>query len=220
MHAEILEVALGYHDAQGVGDAAYAELDGGAVAEVGYDVGGDGLVNLGGLAAGQLDGRAVLALDHHVNLGDMHALLLAAHGVRQALEDLDYDDIRVVYVDARVAGGDGEVEVTVLVHGRRADEGDVDVQEVVVEPAQVAVEHGLVIAQPAVSQLAVVAGEMPAVVGEMLLLRVALDGGHGAVAEHTADLYVCELVAPGAPAPRRRASGKRRRYRIPPSPRS
>ena len=36
--------------------------------------------HLAGRAAGQLDGRAVLALDYHVHLGDVYALLLAAQG--------------------------------------------------------------------------------------------------------------------------------------------
>ena len=143
MHTEVLEVALGYHRAQGVGHAAYAELYRRAVAEVGDDVRGYLRVHLARRAAGQLDGRAVLALDHQVDLGDVHALLLAAHGAGQTLEHLYDHDVRVVYVRAGVARGDGEVEVAVLVHRRGADEGHVYVQEGVVEPAQVAVEHGL-----------------------------------------------------------------------------
>ena len=190
MHAEVLEVGLGYHHAQGVGHAAYAELDGGPVAEVGDDVRCDALVHLAGRAAGQLDGRAVLALDYHVHLGDVYALLLAAQGAGQLFQDLDDDDVRVFDVCAGVARADGEVEVAVLVHGRRAYEGDVYVQEIVIVPAQVAVEHGLVVAQAPVRQLALVAGEVPGAVGEMLLLRVVLHNGDGAVAEHAADLHV------------------------------
>ena len=196
MHAEVLEVALGYHHAQRVGHAAYAELYRRAVADVGYDVRGYLRVHLAGGAAGQLDGRAVLALDDHVDLGDVDALLLAAVDAGQALEHLYHDDVGVVYVRPRVAGGDGEVEVAVLVHGRGADEGDVYVQEVVVVPAQVAVQHGLVVAQAAVGELALVAREMPGVIGEVLLLRVGFDGADGAVAEHPAYFDVRELLAP------------------------
>lgn len=93
-----------------------------------------------------LDGRAVLALDHHVHLGNVHALLLPAAGVGQPLQHLNDHDIRVLDVHPRVTRRDRQIEIPVFVHGRGPYEGHVYVQEIVIVPAQVAVQHGLIVA--------------------------------------------------------------------------
>ena len=196
VHAQVLEVALRQDGAQGVGRAAYAELERRAVDDVGQDVVGDGDV----LRRGRLvpDGGHLVRvpLDYHVDVGDMDALVISAVDLGQVRVNLQNYLVRAAYHVQTRARGDGEVEVAVPVHGRGADEGDVDVQELPVIPGEVAEYHRREVREALVHELAVVARGVPAVICEMLARGVALYDLDGAVHYLRADIDVKELVAP------------------------
>ena len=188
VHTEVFQVALREDAAQGVGSAAYAELERGAVDYIGQDVVGDGYV----LGAGSLGGHGrhlvVVPLDHHRDVGDVDTLVVRAVDARQVRVYLQDYLVRAAYHVQAGAGADGEVEVAVLVHRRGADEGHVDVQELAVIPGEVAEYHGGEVGSTLVHELAVVAGGVPGVVAEVLARRVALNGLYGAV--HYLPAYV------------------------------
>lgn len=164
------------------------------------EVGDDVLRDLDVLGRGLLglDGgrRAVLALDDHGDVGDVDGLVVCAVDLRQLVVDLDDYGVRAAYHVQRRAGGEGEVEIAVLVHRRGADIGHVDVQEFSMIPGQVAEDHGGEVGLTLVEQLALVAGAVPGVVAEVLAAGVALGDLDGAVHDLAAELDVKELVAP------------------------
>ena len=136
----------------------------------------------------------MLALDDHGDVGDVYALVVGAVDLGQRVVDLDDDGVRAAYHVERRACGEGEVEVAVLVHRRRADVGDVDVQEFFVVPGEIAEDHGGEVGPALVEQLALVAGAVPGVVAEVLARRVTFHDLNGAVHYLAAELDVEQLV--------------------------
>ena len=86
MYAQIFQIALGNHGADGVGHAADAKLQAGAVGDAVHHQAGNSLVNFGGgTAAAQLVDRRVVTLDNAVNLGNVQAVVVAAQADRHVL---------------------------------------------------------------------------------------------------------------------------------------
>ena len=134
------------------------------------------------------------ALHDHIHVTDVDALVQTAIDPGQVLVDLQDHDIRLVQCGAGGGGGGGEVEVAVLIHGGDAHHGHVHCQELGVVPAQIAEHHGVEVAQPLVTELALVAGHMPAVVDKVLTGRVALYHLNRFKDQITADLHVPQLL--------------------------
>ena len=192
--AQVAQVALGDHLTHGVGQRADTQLEGRAVGHVLHHVFGDlhlRLVGGGRVDAGQ---RAVRAFHDHVHVADVDALVQAAVDPGQVLVDLQDDDVRLVQGGAGGGRCAGKVEIAVLVHRGHGHHGHVDGEELAVIPAQVAEHHWVEIAQATVAELALVAGHMPAVVDEVLALRVTLHHLDGLEDQVTADLDLAQLV--------------------------
>ena len=137
---------------------------------------GDGDVLRRRGAGGHLRGGAVAALHHHRHIGDVYALVPRAVDLGQMAVDLDDDGPAAAGDVQRGAGGDGEVEVAVLVHGRGLHEGHVAGDVLAVIPGEVAEYHGGEEALATVQQLALIGRAVPGVVGEVLAGGVALHG--------------------------------------------
>ena len=81
-----------------------------------------------------------------------------------------------------------------LVHGRRGQHADVDVQRLAIVPRLVAIEQRDVVDEPLIAQAPVEAAEVPAHEGERLVLRVRRHHGERAQRQHPADLDVAKLA--------------------------
>ena len=197
MHAEVLQVGLGDHLAQRVGHGADAELQRGTVGDEFQDEPGDRLLSRRDGKIRHFRQRAVLPFHDHVHIRNADALAVAAGDFGQVLVHLDDDHIRLVQdrlCDARSAG---QVEKSMLIHGRSADHGDVDRQKVTVIRRQVAEDHGDEVAEASVAQGPLVTGAVPAVVDEVLAQRVTFHGLDRLEDEVASDLNVRQLVPAG-----------------------
>ena len=194
MDAQILQVALGDHLPHGVGQRADAQLQGGAIRHVLHDELCDLHLRLGGRRRLHVGQRAMVALHDHVHITDVDALVQAAVYPRQILIHLKNDNIRLVQHRASRSIADGEIEISVLIHGRHAHNGHVHSEELRIIPAQITKHHGDKVAQPPVAELALIAGQMPAVVYKVLPCGVVfhhLDGLEDQVSPH---LHAPQLV--------------------------
>ena len=137
----------------------------------------------------------MLALDDIIDVGNVDALVKSAQDARQMLVDLQDDDVRPVKYPLGRAGAAGQIEVPVLIHGSHAHHGHVHGEKMPVIGDDIPEDHGNVIAQPAVAELPLVRGTVPAVVHEMLPRGIALHDADGAEAEIAADLDIGQLIA-------------------------
>ena len=194
VHAQILHVGLGQHGADDVRHRADAELQRRPAFDVRDQVVGDGRVLRGGGQDRELRQGRMLALNDTVDLGDVDALVKAAVDARQALVDLEDDDVGLFQNAAGHARAAGEVEVAVLVHGGDGRHPHVEVQKRLVIPDEVAEDHRREGAQPPVAELALVGGQVPARVVEVLPRRVALHREQRAEHQVAADLDAVQLI--------------------------
>ena len=165
MHAQVLQIALGDHLADGVGHRANAQLQAGAVGDLGHHQVGDGHIHLGGLAgaAQGLHGR-ILALHDHVYLADMDAVLKAAQADGHVLVDLHNDGLGAVADGLQVGAAGAEVEVTVFVHGSHLEHGHIQgLDAVAVIAGQLGIAQGDIIGEALLDGFPLNAGHMPGV---------------------------------------------------------
>ena len=175
MHPEVAQVGGGDQFADGVGHGADAELQAGAVLDLGNDDLGDLLVDIGDLRLRQAEHLLVVALDDGVDLGDMDLLLVAAVAVRHVLVHLDDDLFRRLDLGPGKGIGDPEIEEALAVHRRGPQQHDIGGDIVVFVVARpFMVEQRDIVADLAVVEFAVGAGKMPAVVAEALPFRIGL----------------------------------------------
>ena len=127
----------------------------------------------------------------------MDALVKAAVNEGQVLVDLQDHNIRVPQDPLSDAGGAGEVEIAVPVHGRGAHHGDIHVEEVAVVGNHIAEDHRDVVAQAIVAQLSLIGGAVPAVVDKMLPFGVRFHDLDRAKSQIAADFDIGELIAAG-----------------------
>ncbi|EKD39175.1 MAG: hypothetical protein ACD_75C00486G0001, partial [uncultured bacterium] len=172
MHSQVAQIGGGDQFADGIGHGADAELQAGAVLDLGNDDLGDPLINIGNLRLGQAEHLLMLALDDGVDLRDMDLLLVTAVAVGHVLVDLDDDLFGGLDLRSGKGIGHPEIEETLAVHRRGAQQHDVggDIAFVVVSRPFM-VEQRDIVADLAVVQFAVGAGEMPAVVAETSAFR-------------------------------------------------
>ena len=198
VHAQVLQVGLGDQGAHGVGHAADAQLQAGAVGDLGDDEVGHGAVHVGGGHGAQLGDGGVVAFHHVGHVGDVQLCLIQAVDGGQVLVNLHHDVLGPGAHVIQVRGSQGHGEVAVLVHGGHLGEDHVHgVQVLPVEPGQLGVAHGGEPAHALGDDLPVDAGAVPGVPGEVLAGVVGLgDLGHPH-GHAAADLHVFQLVLTG-----------------------
>ena len=194
MHAQVPDIRFCQDGTDHIGQGSDSQLQGGAV----FDKGHEYLRHLDLLRRGLRDRRLrkgrMLSLNNIVYVGDMDTLVKPAQNVGQVLIDFQNDDIRLLDDSLGNAGTAGQVKKTVPVHRRHAHHGDIDRQEMPVIGLQIPEDHGDIIAQSPVTQLSFIGRAMPAVVAEMLPLRIRLHCHDRSKAQVSPDLYIIELI--------------------------
>ena len=118
MYAQIPQVGLGDHHAHGIGHAADAKLEAGAVGNGGHDQLRHGLVHLRGRAAGaQLGHRGIVPLYDLVHVHDVDLAARQAVHPGHVLVDLHDDMLGNGQHVGQMGGGQAVIKVAVLVHG-------------------------------------------------------------------------------------------------------
>ena len=198
VHAQILQVALGDHLADGVGHRADAQLQAGTVTDLRHHQFGHRHVHLtGGSAAAQLIQSRGLSLHDHVHVVDVDAVLKPAQAHGHVLVDLHDDGLCALAHSLQVGAAGTEIEPAVLVHGGHLEHGHVQALDAVaVIPRQLRIPQGDVIGEALAHGLALDAAHVPGVPAEMLRRIGHIENG-GLVGQDTApDLHVGQLAHP------------------------
>ena len=145
----------------------------------------------------ELRQRAVFPLHDAVDLRDVDALVKTPVNIGEILVDLQAHDVRVPEDPLGDACRAREIEITVLVHRRRAHHRDVHGEKVPVVRHDIPEDHRNIAAQSPVRELSLVSGAVPAVVDEVFPKRVALHHFDRAKSQIAADLDVREFIAAG-----------------------
>ena len=197
VHAEVADAAFQQQRADRIRHAADADLQAGAILDLGCDPARDGAVDLGRRRVRQLRGRLVVALDDVIDLADVNAVLLA-EDVRQAAGHLDDHHLRALDDRAVPEIGGAEIEVAALVHRTGLENDDVHrINEAAVIVRQLAEVERQVVAPAGVVLLPVVAREMQAEPEEVFAGGIGLQHRTRLQRQAGADLYVLELVLAG-----------------------
>ena len=194
MHAQVFYICKGQHGADDIGHGADAQLQGGAVMDEGYDVGGDLYILFGRGLDGEFRKGRMLAFHDVVDLGDMDAFVKAAQDPGQTFIDLYNHHISLLQDTFGNAGGTGQVEIAVAVHGRDRAHGYIDGQEMPVIGDQQVKDHGDVVAQAPVTELALIGAAVPGIIDEMLTLRVTFHCLNRSETEVAPDLDIMQLL--------------------------
>ena len=195
MHAQVLQVAVRDHGAHDIGQRANAQLDGGTVLEQLHHVLGDAHVGLAGLGFGQLHQRRVGALDHHVDFGNVDALVTATQAARHRGVDFQNRLLRLAQIIRRHRAAGREVEETVGIHG--SDLGHRHVRALVQAHCLRALVggEGNVACQAALGVLAAQTGEVPVVPDEGFPGRISLDAGQRLQARGGDQVHILQFAA-------------------------
>ena len=199
MNGEVLEVGLRDHRADGVRHTADAELQAGTVRDLRHDEVRHRGVDLGRRAAhAELSHGRVLALNDHIDVGNVDLAAVQAIDPRQILVDLDDDRLGVIEHIRQMRAGQRIAEVAVLIQRRDLDHRHIHLGvAVAIEARQLAVAHGREIAHSLGDDLAVDAAAMPGMPCKVLagVLRLA-DLGHPH-RHAAADLDIAQLALTG-----------------------
>ena len=114
VHAEVAHAALEQQRADGVRHRADADLQAGAVLDLGGDQPRDGVIDVGGRRVRDLGGGPVVTLDDVVDVALVHGVLEPVE-VRQPGRLLDDHDLRALDDRAMPERGEAEIEEAVLV---------------------------------------------------------------------------------------------------------
>ena len=200
VHAQIFDVRLGDQRADGVGDAADAQLQRGAAGDKGQDMRRDLPIQLRGQRTRHRGNRPV-TLHDTVHILNMDPAALDAPGHRHGGVDLDDDRFCRLQQFLHGAVGEAEGKIALLIHGRHRDHGHIHRRvALAVIAAAVAKEHRRVIGQPPVNILPVEAGAVPEIIGKGMA-RVVLHRGHRQHGDGIADLHVPQLARTGGQSP-------------------
>ena len=196
MHAEIFHIGLGDHAADGIGDAADAELKGASAGDVGEDIGGYFTVSL--CRGGAFDrGDREIAFNHRIHITDAdmvigetgnggHRGVHFHHDMLCSIEDFLLGAVR------QTIG-----EIAVFVH--RGDRYHCHIHRSVtllVIDAVMAEHHRGMISLPLIDVFAIQCGAVPQVIGKRPV-RVIFDGVNGNHGDRVADFYIVNLSAAG-----------------------
>ena len=210
--------ALAQQRAHGVGHAANADLQAGAVFDLRRDQRRDLAIDVGDRLIGQLRRCGRLAVDDVVDVADVHRFL-RTEDVRHRRTGLDDHRRGALGHRLLVRHRAAEVEVAVVVHRTGLDAGDVDaLDEAAIVVGRLAEVHRDVVAAAGVVPLPIETGEVPAEPQEVFAGRIALDDRARPQGQRSADLHAVQLRPCAPPAPDRTGPAGRHRSRSRPSP--
>ena len=170
VHADVLQVGLGDEGAHGVGHAADAQLQAGAVGDLFHDHAGHDLVHLGGRDGGHDAQGRVFAFDYVIDFGDVHRFFEAAQAAGHVFVDFNDDLLGPLAHGGHMGGAGAEVEVAVLIHGSYLENGHVQVDGVfAVETGQLGITQGAIESKALFDSLTLDAGHVPGIPDEMVL---------------------------------------------------
>ena len=192
--ADVLDAAFLEERADGVGHGADADLEAGAIFDLGGDVAGDGLIYGGGGRTGEFARRGVVAVDDVIDLADVDGVGLAIDVGKGASHFHDHRSRTLDDGASPVVGGP-EVEEAIGVHRAGFDGRDVDgLEEAPIVVGDLAEVERDGMADSGVVLGAVVAAEEPAHGAEMLAPGIGLQKGAGLEGEAGADLDIAEFA--------------------------
>ena len=210
MHSQVPYIRLSQDRTHHVGQRADSKLQCGAVFNKGHQNIGDRDFLRCGLRYRKLGKRRMLSFHYEIHLGDMNTLVETTQNAGQVFIDFQYDDISLLDDPLCNASAAGQIKKSVPVHGSHAHHGHIYRQEMSVIRLQIPENHRNVIAEPPVAECSLIGGTVPAVVAEMLPLRVGLDRHDRSEAKIAANLHVKKLIF----ALRQRRVQKRRKTDI------
>ena len=198
MHAEIAHPAFKKDRAHGIGHAADADLQAVAVLDFSRDEPPHRAVDLAGWRIRQFGRRGVVALDHVVDLADVHARLYTVD-IGQAAARLDDDhpgalDDRAVPEIRRA-----QVEIAAFVDRARLEDDDVDrVDEAPIVVRDFTKIDRDVVAASGIVLSPVVAGVVEAERLDVMAFGIGFLHGAGPHRQTMADLEVADFLDAGA----------------------
>ena len=195
MDAQILQITLGDHLADGIGHTADAQLQAGAVRDLFHDQFRDGLVDLRGRCRGResVDGR-IVRLNDHIYLIDVDIGIGAAQTYRHIFIDF-YDDL-LCFLNGRlrVAGAEAQIKVSESVHG--SDLHDRYIQRILTLPVvagQLRIFQRAVESEALGDRLTLHAAHMPAVPCHMICRVLNLEDFRNMHKDAAAEIDIFQL---------------------------
>jgi len=197
VNAEIADTAFEQQGANGVGHAADADLQAGAIFNLDGDAARNGAIDFARLRIWQLRRWIAVAFDDVIDFAEMNAVLVSA-GIGEAFAHLDNHHPGAFNHGAVPHIGGTEVEAAVLVHGACLEDDDVNrIEEAAVIVGDFAEVERHVVAAAGVVSFPVVAGEMPTEKKEMPAVGIAFSNSPRPHGEAGTDFYVLEGVSSG-----------------------
>ena len=195
VYAQIGQVGLCDQGADCVRHTADAQLEAGTVRDLLNDQLCNGVVNLGRSGSTHLTERRVVALDDHVDLGDVNRVLKAAETARHILVDLN-DDVLAGLADRLEVGCvRTEAEIAVLVHRCNLNQRVLVRDDVfTVVARQLGIADRCIICHSLCDHFALNAAHVPGVPGEMLRCVVYFCDFRNPHQDAAADFDVGQLV--------------------------
>ena len=199
MNAEVLQVRLRDHRAYGIRHAADAQLQARAVRDFLHDQLCNRLINLGRLAACAHLRHFGVALNDHIHLRNVNAVLKAAKAARHILVDLNDDNIGYIADGFQVRSLRTEAEPAVCVHRRHLNHGYIDMTDVLAVPARhLGVAQCAVKAEALHACLALNAGHVPRVPGDLVGCIRNIEYRRSAHEYAAAEVYILQLAHAGS----------------------
>ena len=195
MDAEILEVGLCDHCADGVRHAADAQLEARTVRDLLNDQLCNRLIDCGRCSAAAHLRHGLIILDDHIDLGNMDRFLIQTEAARHILVDLDDNNIGSLADCLEVGRLRTEAEPALRVHRSDLDHGNIDAADVLAVPArQLGVAQRGIEAEALRAGLALDARHMPRVPGQLVCNIRHIENRRPAHQHAAAEIYVLQLV--------------------------
>ena len=201
--AQVLPVRLRQHFGHREGDSAHTQAQHRAVRDLRHHIPGDLDVHRGGLLISAQGKGLMDALYDIIGLRQMHPVG-AVHPLEPGKALIDLKDHRAGVLKNGAPGivGDAQSAVPLPVRPGDGHKGHIHPDMAAVQLRQGPEHHGQELHQPPALQLALIVPDVPAVIGEGGLLRVALHHlDPGPDHQSAADLHVLQLLLPGGKGP-------------------
>ena len=195
MDAEILEVGLCDHRADGVRHAADTQLEARTVRNFLNNQLRYRFIDRARRAAAAHFRHRSIVLDDHIDLGNVDCFLAQAEAARHILVDLDDNDVGSLADRLQVGRLRTEAEPALRVHRRDLNHGNVDAADVLAVPArQLGVAQRGVEAEALHARLALDARHMPRVPGQMIGCVRNIENRRTAHEHAAAEINVLQLA--------------------------
>ena len=198
MYAQILQIGLGDHLADGIGHGADTQLQAGTVGNLRHHQLGHGHIHIGGLtAAAQLVHDRVVAFHDHIHVTDMDTVVKTAQADGDIFVDLHDDLLGHLAHSLQVRAAGAEVKPAVLVHGGHLEHGHIHgLDAVAVVAGQLGIPQGDVIRESLLDGLALHAAHMPGIPGKVLSCVGNIKNGGTVGQNAAADIDVLQALHP------------------------